>query len=53
MYAHTLVALAFLDTPPTPVGRAKGCSCVVHSDGNRSNNHYENLKWAFIDGNRE
>ena len=53
VYAHTLVALAFLDTPPTPVGRAKGCSCVVHSDGNRSNNHYENLKWAFIDGNRD
>lgn len=53
VYAHTLVALAFLDNPPTPVGRSKGCSCVVHKDGNRGNNHFTNLTWASVDGNRE
>ena len=53
VYAHTLVALAFLEKPPTPIGRMKGCSCVVHSDGNRSNNNVKNLSWAFIDGNRD
>ena len=53
VYAHTLGALSFLDNPPTPVGRSKGFSCGIQCDVNRSNNHYQNIKLAFIDGNRD
>lgn len=46
VYVHKLVALAFLDAPPTPYGRSKGCTGVTHKDGNRSNCHIDNLKWS-------
>ncbi len=36
---HILVALAFIG--PKPVGHQ-----VAHKDGNRANNHVENLRWA-------
>ena len=42
---HTLVAFAFLGSPPTPYGKAKGCSVVRHIDGNKQNNKASNLKW--------
>jgi hypothetical protein len=42
---HKLVALAFLPSPVTPPGRARGCSVVKHIDGNRSNCSVTNLKW--------
>ena len=43
---HKLVAFAFLPTPPTPHGRAKGCTLINHIDHNRSNNCLDNLEWA-------
>jgi len=43
---HTLVAFAFLGLPPTPYGKRKGCSVVRHIDGDKKNNHVQNLKWV-------
>ena len=45
---HKLVALAFLDKPPTPPGKSKGCSQIVHIDGCKTNNVVGNLKWTKI-----
>lgn len=45
---HTLVALAFLGNPPTPMGRHKGCCVLTHIDSNKLNNHVQNLKWLSI-----
>ena len=42
---HTLVAFAFLGSPPTPYGRKKGCSVVHHIDGDKLNNAVDNLRW--------
>jgi len=42
---HKLVALAFLEAPPTPYGLSKGCSTVDHIDGNTRNCHVSNLRW--------
>jgi len=47
VYAHTLVALAFLGIPPTPLGRTKGCTHVVHLDGNPANNCVDNLVYLI------
>jgi hypothetical protein len=38
--AGRLVALAFIGPPPSPKHE------VAHNDGNASNNHYKNLRWA-------
>ena len=43
---HTLVAFAFLGTPPTPYGKARGCSVIRHIDGNKQNNICTNLSWV-------
>jgi hypothetical protein len=43
---HKLVALAFLGTPPTPYGRAKGCTMVDHIDEDKTNCHVSNLRWV-------
>jgi hypothetical protein len=45
-YVHTLVALAFLGNPPTPLGRKRGCSSIDHINNDKSNNCVENLKWS-------
>ena len=37
---HKLVALAFLGPPPTPK------HAVAHYDGDKTNNHFTNLRWA-------
>lgn len=50
VYVHTLVALAFLGTPPTPLGRKKGCSTVDHINKNKSNNSIDNLRWISAGG---
>ena len=50
-YIHTLVALAFLGLPPTPMGRRKGCSVVDHKDENKQNNHVDNLHWIPVKEN--
>lgn len=40
MLGHRLVALAFHGEPPTPEHE------VAHNDGTRTNNHWQNLRWA-------
>ena len=40
-----LVALAFLDNPPTKPGRQRGCSIIHHKDGNKANCSADNLCW--------
>jgi hypothetical protein len=40
MRAHRAVALAFLGEPPSPRHQ------IAHFDGNPSNNHFSNLRWA-------
>ena len=47
---HKLVALAFLDTPPTKPGRVKGCSVVHHKDGDKTNCCKTNLCWKKREG---
>ena len=46
VYVHQLVALAFLETPPMPPGRTKGCCIVKHKDGDTSNSSASNLQWV-------
>ena len=46
---HKLVALAFLNTPPTIPGRKKTCSRISHVDGCKNNNTVDNLKWTKIE----
>lgn len=43
-YIHRLVASAFL---PNPEGKAT----INHKDGNKSNNHIDNLEWATYSEN--
>jgi len=42
---HKLVAYAFLPPPPTPHGRAKGCTLIEHKDHDRTNCRADNLEW--------
>ena len=43
---HRLVAYAFLGDPPTPDHE------VAHYDGDPQNNHYDNLRWATKQENK-
>ena len=43
---HKLVAFAFLPTPATPYGRARGCSMIEFIDGDKSNCSASNLRWV-------
>lgn len=44
---HRLVAIAFLGDPPSP-----DHTDVAHNDGNPSNNHVSNLRWATHQDNQ-
>jgi hypothetical protein len=45
LFAHTLVALAYIGPPPTDKHE------VNHKDTNRMNNHYLNLEWVTHSAN--
>ena len=51
VYVHTLVALAFIGLPPTPMGRTRGSSVVDHKDENKLNNNADNLHWISVKDN--
>tara|TARA_B100000401_G_C52474384_1_gene562722 strand:- start:92 stop:604 length:513 start_codon:yes stop_codon:yes gene_type:complete len=51
-YVHSLVALAFLPPPMTPIGRTKGCSMVAFKDGDSSNCSFDNLVWVKVSDSR-
>ena len=42
---HKLVAFAFLGKPPTPYGKAAGCTVIDHKDENKLNCSADNLQW--------
>ena len=46
---HRLVALAFLEPPPSMPGRSKAASRIIHIDGDKTNNFAGNLKWTKIE----
>ena len=48
VYVHTLVALAFLGKPPTPLGKTKGCTVVDHIDNDKLNNSADNLQYLNV-----
>ena len=43
---HRLVALTYLDNP-------NGYNCINHKDGNKLNNHIENLEWCTVKQNTQ
>ena len=45
---HTLVAFAFLGTPPTPYGKTKGCSVIIHVNGRKDDCRAVNLRWSKL-----
>lgn len=48
---HSLVAEAFLPSPPGPIGRQKGCYQVNHIDGVKTNNTASNLEYITLGEN--
>jgi hypothetical protein len=46
---HKLVALAFLESPPTPLGKTKSSSKITHINGDKLDNKIDNLKWTKIE----
>ena len=50
-YIHKLVALTWLGDAPGPVGTRRGHYCINHKDGDRLNNHINNLEWVTNEDN--
>jgi len=50
-YIHKLVAITWLGNPPGEIGSKRGQYCVNHKDGNKLNNHTDNLEWTTCEGN--
>lgn len=45
-YIHKLVALTWIGPAPGPTGTKRHEYCVNHKDGNKQNNHVDNLEWV-------
>ncbi len=50
-YIHKLVAAVWLDPPAGEIGTNRGQYCINHKDGNKLNNHKNNLEWITCDDN--
>jgi len=48
---HKLVAITWLGDPPGEIGSKRGQYCVNHKDGNKLNNHIDNLEWTTCEEN--
>jgi len=50
-YIHKLVAITWIGEAPGPVGTKRGYYCINHKDGNKLNNHANNLEWVTNEEN--
>jgi hypothetical protein len=48
---HKLMAITWLGKPPGEIGSKRGQYCINHKDGNKLNNHVDNLEWMTSEEN--
>lgn len=48
---HRLMGRTWLPSPPGEIGSKRGEYCINHKDGNKQNNHLDNLEWVTAEEN--